>query len=128
MRRRIGLLTVLVVASFALTGCAGPSTFTVDGTWQFESTEANPIVGGPCIYASGAITVSSASGKVLGKAHVTDTDFGDVAGYAVCNVQFRLKGVPDTVKTFTLSVPGYDDPKKFTQDDAGFVEVDAPES
>jgi hypothetical protein len=118
MRRNLGLITVLAVACLLLTGCAGPTTFTIDGSWQFASTEANPIVDGPCKYPAGAITVSNAAGKLLGKGHVTTTDFGDVRGYAVCNVQFKISGVPESAKSFIFSVPGYVDTKTYSNDEA----------
>jgi hypothetical protein len=126
MRGKIGLFGMLTVASFLLAGCTGPATFTVDGTWQFASSQPNPDFGMSCNYPPGAITVSNDHGKVLGKGEVTTTDFGMVDGYSVCNVQFLVKDVPESAQKFIFSVPGYDDSKLYTRDEASLVQIDSP--
>lgn len=127
VRRKIGFFGGLLLASFLLAGCSTiPATFTIDGTWQFDSTEPNPIFAGPCKYPSGPITVSDDAGKVLGTAQVTTTDFGLVGGNAVCNVQFKIKGVPRSVHAFMFSVPGYDDPNSYTREELEDIEIDSP--
>lgn len=126
MRGKIGLFGMLAAVSFLLAGCAGPATFTIDGTWQFASSQPNPDFGMACDYPPGAITVSNDRGKVLGKGAVTTTDFGMVEGYAVCNVQFLVKGVPETEQKFMFSVPGYDDPTAYTRDEVSLIQIDSP--
>lgn len=123
MRAKIGLIGALILAGFPLAGCAGHATFTVEGTWQFASTQLDPIFAGPCTYPPGAITVSDDKGKVLGKGHVTTTDFGLVNGHAVCNVQFEIKGVPESTNTFIFAVPGYVDPTPYTRDEVDLVQI-----
>jgi hypothetical protein len=126
VRRRIGLFGALILASILLVGCAGPATFTIEGTWQFATSASGAVWAAPCDYPHGAITVSDDTGKVLGKGHVTTTDYGLVSGYAVCNVQFKINGVPQSAHTFLFAVPGYEDPTPYTRDGVDLIEIDSP--
>lgn len=67
--------------------------------------------------------MSDDQGKILGKGHVTTTDYGLVDGHAVCNVQFKVKDVSEGAHAFMFAVPGYDDPTTYTRDELDYLQI-----
>jgi hypothetical protein len=122
MRGRIGLVGAMAAASLLLAGCsAGPATFTIDGTWQFGTSAVGAVWAAPCDFPPGSVIVKDGDGKEL--AH---SAYGLFDGNAVCNAYFKIKGVPESAKSFMFSVPGYDDPTEYSRDDVDLIKIISP--